>query len=623
MCGISGFNWNDSNLIKKMNNSLKHRGPDGFGIYTDNLVSLGHRRLAIIDLTKRGKQPMEYEHKGRKAVITYNGEVYSFLELREKLEKRGYKFKSNTDTEVILASYLKWGFDCVKKFNGMWAFCIYDPQKKILFCSRDRMGQKPFYYYYDEGRFIFASEIKGILNHEVERKINWQVFNKFISLRYCFGREAIFKNIYRLLKSENLIFDLKTKKLFIKKYWDISFPISYITSEKLASEQLIKLLKDSIEKRLIADVPLGVFLSGGLDSSTIVSVMRTLDKNKEIKTYSVDFEYGIYNESKWAKIVSDKFNTTHTSFTISSNSYKILDKILWYLDEPMADPALIPLYYLSKNARKHVTVVLTGDGGDEIFAGYDQYRISLLTEKLSKTKIPIPVIKKIISLTPAKILNKIQKHAEIIGKKAISKRISETINFFRKEDYFSAYLNLISIFDNKERKKFLKKKYLPIQNYNYLFKKPKNILNKFLYFDQNVLLPESFLMKTDKMTMANSLEARAPLLDPNIVKFSFFISPNLKLHSGITKYLLRKSMKFYLPKEILERKKQTFHVPIEEWIDKDLGKKFLKTIKNSSSYFNNYYIEKLFKNYKKGKLYYARQIWNIICWIKWEEIYFE
>ncbi|MCD6528335.1 asparagine synthase (glutamine-hydrolyzing), partial [bacterium] len=615
------FNWNDSNLIKKMNNSLKHRGPDGFGIYTDNLVSLGHRRLAIIDLTKRGKQPMEYEHKGRKAVITYNGEVYSFLELREKLEKRGYKFKSNTDTEVILASYLEWGFDCVKKFNGMWAFCIYDPQKKILFCSRDRMGQKPFYYYYDGERFIFASEIKAILNHEVEREVNWQVFNKFISLRYCFGRETIFKNINRLLKSENLIFDLKTKKLFIKKYWDISFPISYITSEKLASEQLIKLLKDSIEKRLIADVPLGVFLSGGLDSSTIVAIMRTLDKNKEIKTYSVDFEYSIHNESKWAKIVSDKFNTTHTSFTISPNSYKILDKILWHLDEPMADPALIPLYYLSKNARRSVTVVLTGDGGDEIFAGYDQYRISLLTEKLSKTKIPIPVIKKIISLTPAKILNKIQKHAEIIGKKAISERICETVNFFRKEDYFSAYLNLISIFDNKERKKLLKKKYLPIENYNYLFKKPKNILNKFLYFDQNVLLPESFLMKTDKMTMANSLEARAPLLDHNIVKFSFFISPNLKLHSGITKYIPRKSVKLYLPKEILERKKQTFHVPIEEWIDKDLGKKFLKTMENSKSYFNSYYIEKLFKNYKKGKLYYARQIWNIICWIKWEEIY--
>ncbi|MCD6274506.1 MAG: asparagine synthetase B, partial [Candidatus Aenigmarchaeota archaeon] len=224
MCGIAGFNWNDPNLIKKMNNSLKHRGPDGLGTYTDNLISLGHRRLAIIDLTERGKQPMEYEHKGRKAIITYNGEVYNFLELREKLEKKGYKFKSNTDTEVILASYLEWGFDCVKKFNGMWAFCIYDLQKKILFCSRDRMGQKPFYYYYDGERFIFASEIKAII---AAKKINKKenIYKEAVQLYFALGfipaPYSIYKNTFKLEARQNLVFDLNKKKIKKWYYWDL------------------------------------------------------------------------------------------------------------------------------------------------------------------------------------------------------------------------------------------------------------------------------------------------------------------------------------------------------------------------------------------------------------------
>ena len=627
MCGIAGFNFSDSRLIKRMNEKLKHRGPDDSGSYIDDLVSLGHRRLAVIDLSARGKQPMSNEDGS--IWLIFNGEIYNFKELRAVLEKKGHSFKSDTDSEVIIHCYEEYGFDCLKKLNGMWAFCIYDSNKKILFLSRDRLGIKPLYYSLTDGKFIFASEIKAILEYEeLKKEINWNVFNAYISMRYCFGRDTIFNNIKRLLPGERLIFDLKKKKLKIERYWKPKIDFSSSKDEKTAVKKLLSLLKDSIKKRLIADVPLGIFLSGGMDSSTLVALMRDLDRDAEIKTYSIGFEYGEkVNELKYASKIAEFFGTEHKEFVIGPESYKALDEILYHADEPMADPALIPLYHLSKNAKKEVTVVLTGDGGDEIFAGYDQHFILNLSNYLSKLPSSENLTKLSIKLAPKPILDKIYKHSSNIGKEKISARVSRVISALRQKDYAKAYFNLLAIFTDDERKKLVIKPYFRDINYEHLnenyFQKPKDFMSKILYYDQLVLLPESFLMKTDKMTMAHGLEARVPFLDYRLVNFSYSIDSSLKLNRNKTKYILRKAMSKYLPKDIVWRKKQTVHVPIEEWISIDLEKEFLCILKeNRQKIFNQSYIEKIFKNYRRGKLYYGRQLWNIICWIKWYNLHF-
>lgn len=624
MCGIIGFNWSDKALIKSMSKKLSHRGPDAEGVYIDKTVSLGHRRLSILDLSKKGNQPMIYEHKNKKAVITYNGEIYNFQKIRAELEKKHYKFNSNTDTEVILAAYLEWGENCVNKFNGMWAFCIYDINKQLLFCSRDRIGIKPFYFYFDKNKFVFASEIKSLfLIPDFNKKLNLQVLNRFITMRYCFGQNTIFEEIKKLLPGNNLIYYLKSKKFEVKKYWNNKTNKMLINNEKLIHDKIISLLSDSIKKRLIADVPVGVFLSGGIDSSTIVALMRSLDKNTEIKTYSLAFEMGEQiNELPWAKKISEKFNTTHKEFFIGPDTSKILSKLLWHLDEPMADPAIIPLYYLSKHSRKYVKTVLTGDGGDELFGGYDYYKIFNYSNQLSKIPFGDLLTKITLKITPYYFLNKIHKDSSEIRKDAIINRSYQLIKKLKKKDYFNAYNSLISIISNEERNKLLSKSFfqkLDSSEFNTCFKKPKLFLNKFLYYDQNILLPDSYLMKTDRMTMAVGLEARVPMLDYRLVEFSFNIPPKLKVKNGITKYVLRKTMNNKLPKNLLWREKYGFRVPIENWISENIKQHQEEITKNNEvkKIFNKRELNKIFNNYKKGELFYSRQVWNLICFNVW------
>lgn len=307
MCGINGFNWKDGNLIKKMNDSLKHRGPDGEGIYTDNNISLGHRRLAIIDLSKNGKQPMFYHHKGKKVIIVFNGEIYNFLELKEELKNKGYKFNSKTDTEVILASYLEWGENCVNKFNGMWAFCIYDLQKNILFLSRDRFGEKPLYYFFDGKRFIFSSEIKGILKHNIKKTINKEAIDFYLSLGFIPAPCTIYEGINKLESSTNLIFYLKEKKIKKYKYYELP-NYEPIYNKELLKEELKKIISDAVKIRLISDVPLGAFLSGGLDSSEVVYNMTKFMNKKNLNTYSIGFK-GKLDETDYIKIMKDFLKT--------------------------------------------------------------------------------------------------------------------------------------------------------------------------------------------------------------------------------------------------------------------------------------------------------------------------
>ena len=354
MCGICGFyGFEDQKLLKDMVSILEHRGPDRKGFYSDKLVSLGHARLSIIDLSEKGKQPIYNEDKS--ICIVFNGEIYNFKEIRGDLENKGHRFYSNTDTEAIIHSYEQYGIDCVNNFNGCFAFAIWDSNKKRLFLARDRLGIKPLYYYFKDDKFIFSSELKSILLYkEFKKEINYQALDDFLTLRFVPGPDTIFKNIKKL--SPSCIAILEKNKLKIKKYWKINMnpinkPVNYFV------KILQKELEGAVKRRLISDVPLGAFLSGGIDSSTVIAYMAKL-KEEPIRTYAVSFGYEKEkDEMSYANLIANKFKTDHKEITVKADTFKILPRVIWHLDQPLPDPATIPTYLLSKEIRKYVKVV--------------------------------------------------------------------------------------------------------------------------------------------------------------------------------------------------------------------------------------------------------------------------
>jgi len=550
MCGINGFNFVNRNVLKEMNDSLEHRGPDAEGEFFDSKakVSLGHRRLSIIDLTEKGSQPMNYSYKKKKALIVFNGEIYNFKEIKNELIKKGYKFQSNSDTEVILASYFEWGKSCVNKFNGMWAFCIYDVQKKILFLSRDRVGKKPLYYFYDGKNFIFSSEIKGILKHKINPKIKKDSVDLYFSLGFIPSPYSIYENIFKIEQRQSIIFDLRKKE--IKKEYYYEWPKYYpVLNKDSAEKEGIKIIENSVKKRMVSDVPLGAFLSGGLDSSTIVNFLKKFNPN--INTYSVGFE-GKYDETSNIKILAEKFKTNHHHKHYSEkNFHETLKNIFYYYDEPFSDPSMFPTMFLSKFARERLTVSLSGDGGDEIFGGYPRYKMARQLEILRKI--------------PSRL-------RKILLKVPLSYKIKEGIklSLMPKEFFYS-----------EARTDF----YKPEITKNILSKKMKNSLNK---TGGNLVeavrrmdiefytLPDNFLTKVDRASMANSLEIRCPFLDYRILEYSMKFSSKYKSSLFKDKILFKKIIKKFLPKRIIRQKKKGFTPPINDWIAKEEYKETLK-----------------------------------------------
>ncbi|MBU2406797.1 MAG: asparagine synthase (glutamine-hydrolyzing) [Nanoarchaeota archaeon] len=349
MCGIVGFNWDERPLLKDMCFSLEHRGPDDFGYYVDKGISIGHRRLSIIDLSKAGNQPLCNENKT--LWIVYNGEIYNFKKIRTHLETAGHNFISNTDTEVVLHAYEEYGTDCLNLFNGMFAFAIYDSEKKKLFLARDRIGIKPLYFFLKEGKFAFASELKALFVKGVLKKeFNMGPLSSFLTFRANTTEQSFFKNVNKLKSGHYLTFDLKTRELQIEKYWDFSYKPEY-KKERYFSQKLLELLEDSVKSRLMSDVPYGAYLSGGVDSGTIVSLMSQFCSNP-VNTFSVGFEEEDHCETKEARFLSENLNTNHHELLIGQSSIKHLPEILYHADEPMADPTSIPIYLLSEYAKK-------------------------------------------------------------------------------------------------------------------------------------------------------------------------------------------------------------------------------------------------------------------------------
>lgn len=582
MCGIVGFNWEDKNLLKKMMTSIEHRGPDDNGYYIDKNISLGHQRLSIIDLSAKGKQPIYNEDKS--IIINFNGEIYNYKLLRKELENKGHKFYTDTDTEVIVHAYEEYGIDCVKQFNGMFAFAIYDTNKKTIFLARDRIGIKPLYYYFENKKIIFASEIKAILEYNIPREVDKESLAQFFTFGYTISPKTMFKGIFKLPPASTLIYDKNGLK--INQYWDINFNPQKKSLQNWKQE-LFYNLKDAVDKRLMSDVPLGAYLSGGIDSSSIVAMMN-LVMDKPVNTYSVGFDCDeVVNELCYAKIVADKLNTNHHEIIVTSeDAIKSLPNIVWHLDEPINNPAAVPLYYMSKAAKKDMTVVLNGNGGDEVFAGYRQHKIINYSHLLKN----VPLINSNFVAQTLKVSSKFfpDKYGRYLK---FGANYLPTIKNFEISYSKLMYKN----YTPQDLQNLLGIKYSAIPEISKFFDTNREVLDSLISIDLKRMLPENYLMVDDKINMANGIESRVPFLDYRLIEFAGTIPSRLKLNKYQGKYILRQTMRNMLPQQVIQRKKYGFTPPVTNWIENNMLDYAIEVLNdnNIKKYFDEYQLNKI------------------------------
>lgn len=604
MCGIVGIynreNKIDKEQVKAATSILEHRGPDDFDYYFGDNIALGHRRLSIIDLSKNAKQPMSNESGD--IWIVYNGEIYNFLELKKELEELGHEFKSKSDTEVIIHAYEQWQESCLQKFNGMFAFAIWDSKNKKLFLARDKTGVKPLYYCLDKGRFIFASEIKAILEFDVPKQINDAVLYDYFNYFILIGDETLFKGIKSLPAAHYFV--LQNDKITARKYWDFSYEEEQKTEDewcRILEQEISK----SVKKRLISDVPIGAFISGGVDSSAIVAFMQKFVGT--VKTFCVGS--GDELELKNARTIAEKLNTEHHEILITADDFaNNLRKMIWHYDMPISFASSVPLYFVSKLSKGKATVVLTGEGADEIFAGYNRYNLMLQSLKFNKTASIIP--------------KAIRKGASNLINRAYSDpRYRKNIDMLLQGFNFD-YATGINILIGKERDLLLQNipKEKPWQEkivriYN---EKEANFLNRILYVDFKTYLVE-LLMKQDKMSMAASIESRVPFLDYNLIELAAKIPSNLKLKEKIGKYIFKRALERTLPKETIYQKKIGFTVPIDTWFRKELNGFLQDTLLDDSNLLNKFFdvskIRKMIELQKRKN--YSLQLWAILNFKLW------
>lgn len=598
MCGIAGFNWKDNAAIEAMAEAMRHRGPDDRGSYLDDNVSLGHTRLSILDLSPKGHQPMYFQN----LAIVFNGEIYNFQEIRDELLTAGYKFASGTDTEVILAAYHRWGDKCVEKFNGMWAFCIYDMDKRTLFISRDRFGIKPVYYYFDGRRFIFASELKAIRKHHIAFETDPAGVNFFFYQKYIGDDLTIYKNCRKLKPSHSILFDLNTKKLTISKYYDLEAEIAkrqdIAIDDRL--EMAEEILSDAVLKRLIADVPVGSFLSGGVDSSLISAIIAK--NKKDFDTFSIGFKDESYNELEFSKIAAEHIRTAHHYEYMDINE-DIIQQIIGAMDEPFGDSSVFPTYLLSKITRRRVTVSLSGDAGDEVFGGYDTY----MAYKLAKF-VPAPVAglsRFLVNMIPPS-----------------DKKVTLGFKMKRFLRDFDAscnrrHLNWMATFTEANRKDLLSNGFVPDEQL--IPCDGEDSLLSVQLNDIHNYLAEDILKKVDLASMQVSLEARVPYLDYRLVPLVLSLPDKYKIRCLTTKWFLKRIADKYLPHQIVHRTKRGFTVPVSKWVkDSGLIREFLTNRKFYEHNLLNYdYVQQMLNAHIGSRADNARQLWLAFVFNYW------
>ena len=600
MCGIVGFNWSDPSLLARMTKTIAHRGPDDEGAYVDGHVSLGNCRLAILDLSPKGHQPMQFEH----LVITFNGEIYNFREIRAQLEAKGYHFTSGTDTEVVLCSYHLWGPACVERFNGMWGLAIYDSRARTLFLSRDRFGVKPLYFYSDGRQFIFGSELKAIRCHKPDLSVDPAAVNFYLYQKYIGNDLTIFQNCHKLRPSENLLFDLETKTFTRQTYFDLEARVAeqQAVPVKERSESVEALLVDAVEKRLVSDVPIGSFLSGGVDSSLISAIISR--KHNDFKTFSVGFKEKSYDELDYSQLASAHIHTRHCAEYVQATDEDI-DYVLRNLDEPFGDASVIPTYLLSKMTRRTVATCLSGDGGDELFGGYDTYRAYQLARYL-----PRPVVA---------VLRKVAGALPVSDRKLpLSLKLRRFVSH-HGADIGRRHLDWLGTFTESTRRCLLADRFVPIES-TIRAGSDQGLLSLQLS-DIHNYLPEDILKKVDHASMLNSLEARVPFLDYRLVPLVLSLPEGLKIRPLTTKWLLKRIACQYLPRRIVYRPKRGFTAPISQWIrEKDLCREFLTGRTYYQHGLLDYgYVQQMFHAHVSHQDNYARQLWLIFALNYWWE----
>lgn len=623
MCGINGFvadrpNKTEENLsiVKRMNSLITYRGPDDEGNYADEDTALGMRRLSIIDLST-GKQPIYNEDKTK--VIVFNGEIYNFMQLREDLVNKGHVFKTRSDTETILHAYEEYGTDCLNKLNGMFAFAIYDIKEKELFIARDRAGEKPLYYCRDSERFIFASELKSIIRvFDIKKEIDLTALNRYFSFTYIPAPLTIFKNIYKLEAGSYIIY--KNGRLVMEKYWDIdSSKADSIQSYDLCKKKLREALFNSVEKKMISDVPLGAFLSGGIDSSIMVGIMSRLS-SKPVETFTIGFKLKDFDESDRAKIVSEKNKTNHHVHYLDYNdAVNELDVILDTFDEPFADSSSIPTYFVSRFAGQYVKVVLTGDAGDELFAGYSKYMVNYYSDIYNKMPrlLRKHVFEKMVYSLPDKssMTRKMRKVIENAGQGTFEKRRNLMLLGFNR-DKICELLNKLYHTDNS----------LDFIENVYYGNKEFDELTKTLYTDFKVVLEGDMLVKVDRMSMLNSIETRVPLLDKDVVELAFMMPSGFKLKGRSQKHILKDTFGDIIPKEILNKSKHGFEVPVGEWFKGPLKERLTALLSEDfvreQGIFNYDNIKKLLDDHFAERVNNAYPLWALFVFQKWYLKYF-
>jgi len=619
MCGIVGiFDLTgqreiNRELLGKMNESQFHRGPDEGGLHFEPGLGFGHRRLAIIDLSA-GRQPML--SRDRNVILTYNGEVYNFMDLRQELKALGYRFDSHCDTEVILYAWQAWGESCVDKFRGMFAFAIWDRTKQTLFLARDRLGVKPlFYALLPDGQFIFSSELKALKQHPgLPRELDATAIEDYFGFGYVPDPKTIYKNVYKLEPGYCLSLKRGQTECRPRQYWDVAFSQHPVGNEQAVGEELIARLREAVKICMVADVPLGAFLSGGVDSSAVVAMMAGLSPDP-VNTCSISFGDPAFNESKFAAQVAERYHTAHRVEPVDPDDYGLIGQLAGIYDEPYADSSALPTYRVCELAKKQVTVVLSGDGGDENLAGYRRHRWHYYEEQMRSwlpDSLRIPLFG---------ALGRVYPKADWAPKIFRAKSTFESIG----RDSLAGYFHSISVASNEVRGKlFSQQLKTDLQGYQAVevFRRhaanapTDSPLSLVQYLDLKTYLPGDILTKVDRASMAHALEVRVPLLDHKLVEWIATLPPDLKLKGREGKYIFKKALEPYLPADIMYRPKMGFAVPINQWFRGELKDTIREALLGETmvdcGWFNPAFLKQMLDQHQSGQRDYAAPIWSLL-----------
>lgn len=607
MCAINGFNFKDESLIRKMNQATAHRGPDGTGVFLDGQISFGHNRLSILDTSDRAAQPMK-SFDGNQIII-FNGEIYNFQELKKELESL-YPFKTTSDTEVILAAYQQWGKDCVKRFNGMFAFALWDAKKQELFLARDPIGIKPLYYFWDGKKFIFSSEIKGILETGITRRLNKKAFEHYFRVLYVPEPHTMFENVFKLPPAHRAI--LKNQKLDIERYWSVEDSRS---SAPHNHSELVEMVREKVQsgvtRQLVSDRPVGVYLSGGIDSSVVLDSLASI--HPRIDTFSVGFELPIkqdmekFNQDFYlARKTAAHYGTQHHEILLSEEkAIDLFEKAVWHLDEPISNPTIIPMLHLAKFAKEKVAVVLGGDGGDELFGGYERYRLSRIVSAYQR----IPGFLR-NALSAVSRLEKLNTSAGV-------DRFA--LFLFQKDEILKQVLS--SEYVNERTKQFFDEHYFQDWNTSEPFEK------HFMNVDRQSWLVDESLMRSDKMSMAAGLEARVPFLDKEIVEMAYQIPLNKKVSYTNTKIILKQAFANRIPQFLLNQPKRGWFSPGAKWLRHPKMNALAQEMLSSSYYsetkslfqWNN--MLPILKAHQEKSQYNFTVLWALLTFQSWARQY--